>query len=194
MGGPRCIGSLSSPDVLGAPVGPAKIATHAHAQRSAAEQLVSMAVNPSTPLAKAQRLQLTDLLLTYCRDVLAALPTNTPAEAGWVANEMKTTDMNKVMRLSSSREYARHSLQDTFQACVDRASKLGAEQNRNRATNISRFEAANLVSLAVNFNSTDDVLTYARRAGLDVDQFRLDFMTAIRRMLLFASLRALEEQ
>jgi hypothetical protein len=168
-------------------------APSAHAQRSAAEELVSMAVNPSTPLGKPQRVQLTQTLITYCKDVLAALPTNTPAEASWVTGEMKTTDANKINRLMSSREYARHSLKDTFQTCVTGATRLLAEQNRNSAAKIGRFEAANYVSLAVNFNSGEDIETFAKRANLDINQFRIDFMGAIRRLLLFASLRALEE-
>lgn len=43
------------------------------------------------------------------------------------------------------------------------------------------------------FNNAEDILLYARRAGLDPGQFRLEFLSSIRRAMLFASLRALEE-
>lgn len=96
----------------------------AHSQSATVEQLVSISVNPASPLAKPQRVQLTALLVSYCREVLAALPTNTPAEATWVSNEMKATDSNRNGRLFASREFARYRLQDAFQTCVETATKL----------------------------------------------------------------------
>jgi hypothetical protein len=170
------------------------LAVPASAQRrSSGEQLLSLAVSPSSKWGKPERLQMINLLLTYCREVLAALPTNTPAEAAWVENEGRTTDTRKIARLTSSPEYARFTLQDTFQTCVDRASDLAALQAKHSSNKIGHVEAARLVSLAANFNYDQDILSYAKRAGLDVDQFQLDQMSGIRRMLLVASLRAFEE-
>ncbi len=166
--------------------------TSATAQSPVAQELMSISVNSSFDYSKAGRERLVTLLLTYCQEFLSALPTNTPNEAAWLANEMNTSDINKVGRVVATREYARYSLQSTFQGCVNATTKLSREQRQRGSQDISRSEAALLVSLAANFNDAADIVTLAKRLGMSVEQFQLDFLHAVRRSLLFASLRTLE--
>src|SRR5262245_50525761 len=68
----------------------------------ATRELIGMSVTPETDLSLPGRRKFVRVVATYCREVLAALPTNTPREDDWVAAEMKTTDVAKVGRLTSS--------------------------------------------------------------------------------------------
>ncbi len=165
-----------------------------HAQRSTSEELVTMAVFPTTEYSKAGRARLTTLVLAYCHELLDALPTNKPNEQAWVLNEMKTSDQVKIERLISSVEYSRYYLKDNLDTCVERTERLQKEQQQRGTRDITRFEAANYLSIALIFNSDTDLLFHAKRAGLDIAHFKLDFLSAIRRALLIASMRALEDQ
>jgi hypothetical protein len=46
-------------------------------------ELITMSVNPTTDLSLSGRGKLVRLIATYCREVLTALPTNTPREDDW---------------------------------------------------------------------------------------------------------------
>jgi hypothetical protein len=56
------------------------------------------------------------------------------------------------------------------------------------------YEAANLVSLAINFNSDIDIEIYAKNLEMKSEELGLDFLNAVRWALLVASLRTLEQQ
>jgi hypothetical protein len=158
-------------------------------QIPAARELVTIAVRPDTDYTKTGRVRLVRLLSVYCREVIKILPTNTPAEDAWVASEGNTTDIAKVRRLTASREYSRSKLTEIFVRCeqiTDTLIKPGALA--------VEYEAANLVSLAINFNSDVDIEIYAKNLDIKSEEIGLDFLHAVRWALLVASLRTLEKQ
>lgn len=67
-------------------------------------------------------------LSAFCREVSAALPTNTPGEADWVATEMNTADGDRLGRLVRTPESSRFRLASDFAECLDKAAKLEAAQ------------------------------------------------------------------
>lgn len=142
------------------------------------------------PYDAAARAELTKLFVGFCRDVLAIVPTNTPAEDAWVRQEGNTTDVAKISRLVSSAEYARQQLKETFSTCVTRASDLASFQQRGDW----RAEAAGFVSLAAVFNEDGDLKALAERLQIKTieDQFLL--LYTVRRTLLIAALRTLDSQ
>jgi hypothetical protein len=158
-------------------------------QIPAARELITIAVRPDTDYPKTGRARLVRLLSVYCREVIKILPTNTPAEDAWVASEGNTTDIAKVRRLVASREYSRSQLTEIFVRCeqiTDKLMKPGALT--------VEYEAANLVSLAINFNSDIDIDLYAKKLEMKSEELGLDFLPAVRWALLVASLRTLEKQ
>ena len=136
-----------------------------------------MSVNPSFEFSKGGRGQFVAILAKYCQEFLNVLPTNTPREEAWVSTEMDTTDINRSGRVLNTSEYARHSLQDTFQFCVNVATRLSREQQRRGSNDITRFEGASLVSLAVNFIPRKTYSPTRSVQELNVEQFRLDFLS-----------------
>jgi hypothetical protein len=54
-------------------------------------------------------------------------------------------------------------------------------------------EAANLVSLAITFND-DDITGYASKADLKPKELGFDFLYSVRRAILVAALRTLENK
>jgi hypothetical protein len=129
------------------------------------------------------------LLSVYCREVLKKLPTNTPTEDAWVASEGHTNDMAKVRRLVSSREYSRSELKETFVSCEKTTAKLIEPSALSR-----EFEAVNLISLAVTFNSESDIELYASKTELKSKELGFDFLHSVRWALLIAALRTLENK
>ncbi|MFK4647371.1 hypothetical protein ABIF96_005945 [Bradyrhizobium ottawaense] len=136
------------------------------------------------------RVELAKLFVMFCQDVLAAVPTNTPAEDAWVRQEGNTTDVAKISRLVGTIEYARHQLKDTFSTCVARASDLVVIQKKSDW----RAEAAGFISLAAVFNEDADLKALAARLHIQTidDQFVL--LYSVRRILLIAALRTLDSQ
>ncbi|MBI5260254.1 MAG: hypothetical protein HY852_00365 [Bradyrhizobium sp.] len=157
------------------------------AKPSSYDQILKFALS-SKPYDAAARATLAHLFASYCRDVLAAVPTNTPAEDAWISQEGNTTDANKISRLLQTAEWSRHQLKDTFSTCVTRASELMVIQSKKELDS----EAAAFVSLAANFNEDTDLRSYARRLGMKsiADQFGL--LPTLRRVLMIAALRTLE--
>jgi hypothetical protein len=120
-------------------------------QIPAARELIAI----NSDYTKTGRAKFVRLLSVYCREVLKILPTNTPTEDAWIASEGKTNDMAKVRRLVFSREYSRSELKEIFvnrQETTDKLIKPALPVD---------YEAANLVSLAINFNSDTDIELYA---------------------------------
>jgi hypothetical protein len=83
----------------------------------AVRALLALAIRPDADFSRAGRVRFTEALGTFCRDVAAAIPTNTPRETDWVLAEMKTSDINRIKRLARSAEYSRHYLSDIFKEC-----------------------------------------------------------------------------
>src|SRR5829696_4277303 len=132
----------------------------------AARTLMGLAVTPGADYTKAGRVKLVGLIAAYCREMLTIIPTNTPNENAWVQDEGQTTDLSKIRRLTSSLEWSRYRLRGTFADCIETTDKLTATHRRSDLANIVKYEAAHLISLAVNFNGDGDMQLYARRAGL----------------------------
>jgi hypothetical protein len=76
------------------------------APRSADGDLFRFAFNKQ-PLTAQNRVELVRLFDAYCREVLDNVPTSTPAEDTWVVTEQKTVDIDRISRLTSSKEWAR---------------------------------------------------------------------------------------
>jgi hypothetical protein len=155
----------------------------AQEQIPAARELISIAVRPDFDYTKLGRAKFVRLLSAYCREILRRLPTNTPSEDAWVASEGKTSDMAKVRRLTSSREFSRKELKDTFSACEQTTDKLIKPDGLSVA-----YEAANLVSLSVTFNNDGDIAIYAPKAEVNPKELGFDFLPSVRRSLLVAAL------
>jgi hypothetical protein len=156
-------------------------------------ELLSISVNPNSDFTRPGRAKFVGALARYCHEVLAALPTNTPRDDAWVMAEMNTSDMAKINRLVSSPEYNRYILKDYFTSCEEGTQKIISIQDQaSRTENLIRYEASHLVSLAAIFNNSNDIEAHAQRAGLKPQAFALDFISSVRRALLFAALRTLE--
>jgi hypothetical protein len=90
------------------------------APRSAQGDLVRFSFfQPFNPKNRIELVRLSD---AYCREVLDTVPTNTPAEDAWVTAESKTSDTNRITRLVSSKEWARHQLKETFSECLQKVA------------------------------------------------------------------------
>jgi hypothetical protein len=158
-----------------------------------AEKLVHFAVQATPDGSSAGRRQVTEAFGDYCHAVLAKMPTNTPREDEWVASEAKTTDVAKVQRLTLSREYNRREMKKVFSSCIksiEEISQLQSTSERNER--VARREAAEFISMAIDFNQSVDF--YASHADLKPDMLGLDFLPAIRRALLLAALHAMGDQ
>jgi hypothetical protein len=155
-----------------------------------ADRLIGAAVNPHLDYSPEGRLTLVRLLADYCDAVLNTLPTNTPTEEAWVNAEGQTTDLQKVRRLTGSKEYARSRLKMIFLSCRDATRHLIQTQAR-AGSGRRNYEMADLVGLAIDFNDSNGIETYARNAGLNSQTFGFDFLGAVRRSLLIAALKGL---
>src|SRR5258708_1471447 len=126
------------------------------AQNNNPGELATFASRPASDYTATFRAKLIQTFAAYCQEVLDALPTNTPAEDAWVASEQKTTDLTKISRLLGSKEYSRYILKNTFSDCKDITATLTQAQSipekEKRTETYVRFEAINLVRLALNFN------------------------------------------
>jgi hypothetical protein len=158
-------------------------------QIPAARELITVAVRSDTDYTKTGRARFVRLLSAYCREVLKILPTNTPTEDAWVASEGHTNDTAKVHRLIASREYSRSQLKEVFVRCEQTTEKL-----IKPGTLTVEYEAANLVSLAINFNSDVDIELYAKKLEIKSEELGFDFLHTVRWALLVASLRTVEKQ
>jgi hypothetical protein len=158
-------------------------------QIPAARELITIAVRPDTDYTRTGRAKFVRLLSAYCRAVLKILPTNTPTEDAWVASEGHTNDTAKIRRVVASREYSRSQLTEIFVKCEQITDKL----IKPDALPVE-YEAANLVSLAINFNSEDDIEFSASKLEMKSKELGFDFLHAVRWALLVASLRTLEKQ
>ena len=163
--------------------------------RPIARELVSIAVNPGSDYTKTGRTRFVTVLATYCAEVLKALPTNTPGEDAWVRTEGNTTDLDKSRRLVSSPEFSRRELKTIFDNCAEStATILRVQKLVDRNDSASRSEAEELLRIAFDFNNDNDIRAYASRAGLSPDAWRLDSLATVRKSLLVAALRTLENK
>jgi hypothetical protein len=158
-------------------------------QIPAARELITIAVRPDSDYTKIGRAKFVRLLSVYCREVLKILPTNTPTEDAWVASEGNTNDMAKISRLVASREYSRYQLKEIFVNCEQTTDKLIKPDAL-----MAEYEAANLVSLAINFNSDSDTEVFASKVEMKSKEVGFDFLSSVRRALLIAALRTLEKK
>jgi hypothetical protein len=117
----------------------------ATAPRSTEKDLLHFGFNQ--PLTPPNRVELVQLIKVFCREVLDSVPTNTPAEEDWVMKEFKSVggDINRTIRLTSSKEWARHQLVDVFSECLQKVAQLQQAQTQDART----AEAAQFISLAL---------------------------------------------
>jgi hypothetical protein len=175
----------------------ASATTAQNSKASSANELAALSGRPASDYTAAFRAKLTQTFAAYCQELLNALPTNTPAEDAWVESEQKTTDFTRISRVVSSKEYSRHILKETFSNCRDISSSLIQAQNTSeqdkRTDTYARFEAINLVRLALNFN--DDLKSYLSKIDLNRDRrVELEILLPIfRRELLTATTKALQD-
>lgn len=153
---------------------------------SETEALISYAVNPSSDYSRNGRANFAAILSVYCKKSLEILPTNSPSEDAWLQAEMKTSDLIKAERVFRSKEYSRDKLKEIFLRC---------QRETKRLMETSQHEALWFVSLAIAFNDDSHELSrYANWAGLNSVKLGFDFLTAIRRSILIAAMRGLEEK
>ena len=156
----------------------------ATAPRSAQGDLFRFSFNQTfTP---ANRVELSRQFEAYCREVLDTVPTNTPAEDAWVMAESKTSDTNRITRLVSSKEWARHQLKETFSECLQKVALLQQAQ----ANNARSAEAAQFISLAYTFNQDTDLAAFAKRVDLKLELS--PFVNSFRQVLMIAAMRTLD--
>lgn len=156
----------------------------ATARRSAQNDLFRFSFKLT--FSPANRVELSRRFEAYCREVLDTVPTNTPAEDSWVAAETTTSDTNRLTRLVSSKEWARHQLKDTFSECLEKVALLQqAQANKARSA-----EAAQFISLAYTFNQDTDLAAFARR--IDLKSELSPFVNSFRQVLMIAAMRTLD--
>lgn len=134
----------------------------------------------------SNRVELSRRFAAYCRELLDAVPTNTPAENAWVIAESKTSDTDRITRLVSSKEWARHQLTETFSECLQKVAWLQQAQ----ANNARSAEAAQFISLAYTFNQDSDLVVFAKRIGLKLELS--PFVNSFRQVLMIAAMRTLD--
>jgi hypothetical protein len=141
------------------------------------------------PLTPQNRVELARLIGVHCREVLGSVPTNTPAEDAWVLAESKSVgdDTDRLSRLLSSTEWARHELKDTYSDCLKTVALLQQAQTIGART----AEAAQFISLAANFNHDSDLAAFAKRVGLK-SELSATSVNLFRRILMIAALRTLD--
>ncbi len=132
------------------------------------------------------RVELSRRFEAYCREVLDAVPTNTPAEDAWVIAELKSSDLDRMTRVGLSKEWARHQLKETFSECLQKVTSLQQAQ----ANNARSAEAAQFISLAYTFNQDADLAAFAKRVGLKFEF--LPFVNSFRQVLMIAAMRTLD--
>ena len=133
------------------------------------------------------RAHLADLFGAYCREILNTIPTNTPAETAWVAEEYGATDGKRLNRLVETKEWARHRLKEVFSGCVNEASILQQAQSQNEPT----AEATRFILLAFTFEGTP-LRPLANRLGLQSHIF--DEPSTFRQVLLTAAVKILNSK
>jgi hypothetical protein len=160
----------------------------ATAPRSAQGDLFRFGFNQ--PLTARNRVELVRLTKVFCREVLDSVPTNTPAEEDWVMREFESargTDINRTIRLTSSKEWARHQLVDVFSECLKKVAQLQQAQTQDERT----AEAAHFISLALTFNENSDSPEFAKRIGMKME-FSAIGLNVFRQVLMIAALRTLD--
>jgi len=136
------------------------------------------------PFSPVNRVELSRLVEAYCREILDVVPTNTPAEDAWVTAESKTSDINRITRLVSTKEWARYQLKETFSECLQKITLLQQAQ----ANNARSAEAAVFISLAFTFNQDTDLAAFAKRVDLKSELSA----NVLRKFLMIAALRTLD--
>ncbi|MET4331354.1 hypothetical protein ABIB80_007214 [Bradyrhizobium sp. i1.15.2] len=173
---------------LGLMLGPATTAAHSQATAtappSAEGELFRLsfdhAFNPANRVELARRFE------AYCREVLDTVPTNTPAEDAWVTAESKTSDIKRINRLVSTKEWARHRLKETFSECLQKVPLLQKAQVNNARS----AEAVQFISLAYSFNQVADLAVFAKR--VDLKSELAVPLNLFRQTLMIAAMRTLD--
>ena len=160
-------------------------------ERPIARELIDSAFRSADFGSRADRIKFVNALSAYCKEFLTALPTNTPTEDAWVQSEMKTSDTEKINRLSRSAEYGRWQSKRTFQSCADTTANILRIQKLALSDQNAHAEAGELLRLAFDLNEDGDIRIYASRAGMNLEPWKLDLFSLVRRTLIVAALRAI---
>lgn len=158
------------------------------AQLPTVRAVLALAVRPDADLSAPGRMRFGKALSAFCREVSAALPTNTPREADWVSAETNTADGDRLGRLVRTPEYSRFRLASDFAECLEKTAKLEAAQ----AARSLKDEAFWFASLSATFNNDRDIALHARQANVSVEKLGIDWISTIRYRITIAALRAIE--
>jgi hypothetical protein len=89
----------------------------------------------------------------------------------------------------STPEWGRYQLGIIYRDCVDTVSKIKSAQESNHKI----AEAAFWTSLSITFNDSHDMQIYAKNAPVDLKRHGIYFISSIRRGMMIAALRTIEE-
>lgn len=140
------------------------------------------------PLPPTKRRQMALGLEAYWKDVADRIPRLSPAEKEWIEEELKTTDMTRLISAMNKREGALHMALDATEFCRNAYSAVVKTVGRG-----ATVEALSWVHSLRCYASTSDLPQHLYRAGL-ISQPRND---AEIKMQLFSiwsqvTLRAIE--
>lgn len=156
---------------------------------SETREVLAIVTSPTFNYDAKGRADFLRALSAYCSATTASLPTNTPQEQDWVETEQNTTDSNKIVRLISTPEWGRYRLGRTYNECVTTTAKISLAQHDSDR----RLEAAFWISLSITFNDDDEVKRAAKVASVDLPRHGVYFILHMRRGIMIAAVRAIEE-
>lgn len=135
--------------------------TAVSAQASDATMRLLTAEAPSDAFASAQsRDLLVDAADAYCREVRQAFPLNSPAEAAWLDEELRSKDNNRMMRAMDSAEYGRRIAEIFATDCIGFAAVYKA-----------KGRSLGLVGLGLAFSRFQYAQWAAKKNGVAPDKF-----------------------
>lgn len=142
---------------------------------------------------RSGRKEFAEAVLSWCHAVRRAMPTNSPAEDAWVAQEGQTNDVEKVRRLGRSPEFSRRRLRDAFETCVSVSTTLVQVQGQEVSGPSAVAEAKAFLILTQAFNNDSDLAIYATQASFDSSPFVFDLIGYHKSSMTYAALEALED-
>lgn len=156
---------------------------------SETREVLGIVTSPNFKYDAEGRIEFARALSAYCSAAMASIPTNTPQEQEWVEAEGNTRDSNKIARLVATPEWGRYRLGMLYGDCISATAKISSAQQNSA----KRVEAAFWTSLSITFNDDHDMQLYAKNASVDLQRHGIYFIRALRRGMMIAALRAIEE-
>jgi hypothetical protein len=148
-----------------------------------AQAMVRATLDPIEGVTDQQtRNRLARAAFEYCRAADKIVPRNTPPEDDWVAIEMKSKDVDRIMRLTGSIEFSRWALLRALKDCM-LTSALIAFSTPPQTTKEAKLWA----ELAITFSNADDLRRHAFRLGLGnerQDPYGFQYLSGLRLALM----------